>query len=152
MACYVFYTIKPLMLTIDIPCQIKRTGARTLISSPVVVARPKRAHNKALIKDLTEAWYWQKLLDDGKFKSTYELAHKLNMNPADVRRRVRMVLLAPDIKRAILDGTQPLTMNTRTFRKSWPDLWTEQRRYFGFDDTQLSDDLSIYSIPSDTSC
>jgi hypothetical protein len=38
--------------------------------------------------------------------------------------------LAPDIKRAILDGTQPESMCMQAMKKSWPDSWHEQAKYF----------------------
>lgn len=45
---------------------------------------------------------------------------------------LRLNRLAPDIKRAILDGTQPRTLTLQDFGAPFPDLWAEQREVFGF--------------------
>jgi hypothetical protein len=87
-----------------------------------------------LLRALTKAWHWQQLIDTGKFKSTRALARKFKVHVADVTRIMRMNLLAPDIQRAILDGTQPRTMNLNMFKKPLPEMWDEQRRHFGFMD------------------
>jgi hypothetical protein len=124
------------MIAIEIPFQIRHNGSRKLISpvsSTVRSTKPKCVPNEALLRALTKAWYWQKLIDDGKYKSTRALARKFNVHVADARRIMRMNLLAPDIQRAILDGTQPRTMNLEMLKKLWPDVWEEQKRYFSFE-------------------
>jgi hypothetical protein len=126
------------MITIEIPFQIKHNGVRKLMSpkdkGTARSVKPKCAPNKALLRALTKAWHWQQLIDTGKFKSTRALARKFKVHVADVTRIMRMNLLAPDIQRAILDGTQPRTMNLNMFKKPLPEMWDEQRRHFGFMD------------------
>jgi hypothetical protein len=47
---------------------------------------------------------------------------------------MRLAFLAPDIKTAILDGTQPIELTAEQLIKleAFPADWDDQRRLFGF--------------------
>jgi hypothetical protein len=50
---------------------------------------------------------------------------------------VRLTFLAPDIVEAILNGTQPWLLDTKSLLKPFPAGWNARKRHFGFD---VSDD------------
>lgn len=127
--------------SIKIPFSFKHNGQRKLISVADGVENSEenvRANlrqpncDKTLLKALAKAWYWQKLLDEGKFSSANAMSKKYRLNCSDVCRIMKMNQLSPRIKRAILDGTQPRTMSVEMFKKTWPDSWEEQSKHFGF--------------------
>jgi hypothetical protein len=57
-----------------------------------------------LVKALTRAWRWQKLLDAGGYTSVSEIGDAENISKSYVSRILRLALLAPDIVEAILSG------------------------------------------------
>ena len=93
----------------------------------------KHAPNKVLLKALVKAYYWQNLLDQGKFNTAGGISKKYRTNIADVSRILQLNLLSPKIKLAILNGTQPKTMNMQCLKKPFPDIWQEQLVHFAFE-------------------
>lgn len=88
-----------------------------------------------MIRTLGKAFYWQRLLDEGRFKTTKELGRAVKLEPGWVAEVLRMTLLAPDIIEAILDGRQPRHLNLQTLRgriDQLPRDWVEQRQALGF--------------------
>jgi hypothetical protein len=119
------------ILSVNIPMRLKRHGGRKLIVTPdgkAVTPPSAPKQDDTLIKALVRAWKWQKLLDDGKFASIEALAVKENVNPSYVSRLLRLNFLAPDIKLAILQGSQPKTLNLKALMEPFPDEWEEQWR------------------------
>ena len=88
-----------------------------------------------MIKTLGKAFYWQRLLDEGKYATTTDLARALKLETGWVAEVLRMANLAPDIVEAILEGTQPRHLNLHTIRgrqESLPREWEEQKKMFAF--------------------
>ena len=88
-----------------------------------------------MIKTLGKAFYWQRLLQEGQYKSGNELARALKLEPGWVAEVLRMTLLAPDIVEAILEGRQPRHLNLQTLRgriESLPREWARQLLEFAF--------------------
>jgi len=93
------------------------------------------------------------LIDEGKYSNVHELARAIGKDDAYVSRIIRFTLLAPDIIHAvlagkknksirltllapeiihaILHGTLKKSISMETLRKSWPENWEEQKKYFG---------------------
>lgn len=123
------------VINIHIPFAVKRRGGRKLILSPdgdnaVFEARPHQ--DNSLIKVLVRAHKWRKQFETSKYKSLDELAEKLGINKSYLARVMRVNLLAPDIKEAILNGAQPRTLTVTELLKPFSELWEEQRGWFGF--------------------
>ena len=66
---------------------------------------------------------WQKLLDDGVYGSIAEMADKERINGSYISRTIRLSLLAPDIVEAILNGTQPATLQLADFERPFSIAW-----------------------------
>ncbi len=89
----------------------------------------------AMIRTLGKAFYWQKLLDEGKYDTIRDLSMSMKVEHGWVAEVLRMTTLAPDIIEAILDGQQPRHLNLQTLRGRHDPLprdWVEQRKLFGF--------------------
>ena len=84
-----------------------------------------------LVLNLARAFRWQELIDSGTYSNAIELARAVGKDTAYVARTVRLTLLAPEIIHAILHGTLKKSISMETLRKSWPENWEEQKKYFG---------------------
>lgn len=121
-------------IVIQIPVTFSRKfGRRWMLVPPsdgIPIAR-KPKHDDALLKALTRAHRWERLIETGRVKNTEALAEDQKINASYVSRILRLNLLAPDIKTMILDGTQPSTIKLSELMKPFPNDWEAQRRYFG---------------------
>ena len=121
-------------ITIRVPVKFSRLGGRKLIISPDMDAAPKieLEPDDTILKALLRAHRWNRMLENGKVTSIVELSQQENINQSYLARVIRLTLLAPDIKRAILEGRQPKTLRLIDMLKPFPMLWDEQRKWFGF--------------------
>ena len=62
-----------------------------------------------------------------------KIRYTAGKDTAYVARTVRLTLLAPEIIHAILHGTLKKSISMETLRKSWPENWDEQKKYFGIE-------------------
>ena len=100
--------------------------------APQFLPGRSKATDSTLIKALSRAWRWQKLLDAGAYASIAEMADKEGINRSYLSRTIRLALLAPDIVEAILNGTQPATLQLSDLERPFPIDWEAQRTAFGF--------------------
>ena len=120
-----------------VPLTIKRRQNRKLLIPPTPESTASAAGglDASMIKTLGKAFYWKRLLEEGRYPTTTELARSLKLEPGWVAEVLRLTLLAPDIVEAILDGRQPRHLNLHTLRGRQdllPRDWGEQRRLLGF--------------------
>jgi hypothetical protein len=143
--------IKPLesasakTVTVTVPIAFRRLSGRKLILAPDGTEITPRNHatiDNALIKALARARLWQRMLDEGRYATIGELAKGEKVAVAYLSRVLRLNLLAPDITEAILDGTQPRTLQLEQLLKAWPLEWQEQRKAWGLGKT-----LHLQSVP-----
>lgn len=121
-------------LVVDVPLKLKkRAGRKEVILTDVFGdgAIERMPHQEALVVALARAHRWQRLLDDGKFKSVSDLAREIGLDPSFAARLLRLTLLAPDIIEAILMGEEPSGLSLTTLTKQLPVPWDEQRRTLG---------------------
>jgi hypothetical protein len=118
-----------------VPITFKRFGGRkTIVAADGSQLAPVRSTvtDRTLIKALSRAYRWQKLLDDGVYGSIAEMADKERINRSYLSRTIRLSLLAPDIVEAILNGTQPPTLQLADLEGPFSIDWEQQRKAFGF--------------------
>ena len=92
-------------------------------------------HDLPMIRMLGKAFYWQRLLDEGRYPTANDLARSLKLEPGWVAEVLRLTTLAPDIIESVLDGRQPRDLNLHTLRDRRDQLprdWGEQRKALGF--------------------
>lgn len=120
-----------------VPLTIKRRQNRKLLIPPTPESATSAAGglDAPMIKTLGKAFYWKRLLEEGRYPTTTDLARALKLEPGWVAEVLRLTLLAPDIVEAILDGRQPRHLNLHTLRGRQallPRDWAEQRKVLGF--------------------
>lgn len=120
-----------------VPLSIKRRHNRRLLTPPP--GEPSvmgtGGLDEPMIKTLGKAFYWQRLLDEGRYASARELARALKLEAGWVAEVLRLTLLAPDIVEAVLNGTQPRPLNLHVLRgreDALPREWARQREMLGF--------------------
>jgi len=120
-----------IMLTVSV--QLKRCGyAMRLIVTDGNNKQVLRDHR--LIANISKAHQWLALLTSGKMTSIKEIATSEKVDPTYVTRMLHRAFLAPDIVRAILNGTQPVHFDLKFLKqfRALPIDWNEQRKLLGF--------------------
>ena len=119
-----------------VPLTIKRRQNRKLLIPPAPdAATAAGGFDVPMIKTLGKAFYWKRLIDEGVYPTTADLARALKLEPGWAAEVLRMTMLAPDIVEAIFEGRQPRHLNLHTLRGRQdllPRDWAEQRRLLGF--------------------
>ena len=121
-----------------VPLTIKRRQNRKLLIPPTSdAAGATGGLDVPMIKTLGKAFYWKRLIDEGVYATTADLARALKVETGWAAEVLRMTMLAPDIVEAIFEGRQPRHLNLHTLRGRqdlMPRDWGEQRRLLGFTD------------------
>ena len=119
--------------TLRFPVQVRRCGhaVRFLM---VGSQTTRQAPDDRLIRQIAKSHDWFERLTPGKAKSIRDIAMAEGVTNSYVRKVIHRAFLAPDIVRAILNGTQPQELNLESLRKfiPLPIDWNEQRKLLGF--------------------
>jgi len=119
-----------------VPLTIRRRQNRKLLIPPAPDATGATGgFDTPMIKTLGKAFYWKRLIDDGTYPTTSDLARALKLERGWAAEMLRMTMLAPDIVEAIFEGRQPRHLNLHALRgrlETLPRDWAEQRRLLGF--------------------
>ena len=121
--------------TIDIPITFKNRGGRKYITAPDGrdVVESRRPHpDRSLIRAIVRGFELQEKMDANSKQNSNALGKNEKLDAAYVNKYIRMTQLAPDIVIAILNGRQPPTLTVSQLQRPFPDLWHEQRQFFGF--------------------
>lgn len=122
-------------IRIHVPIKFKRKGIRKLIIFPEhVPAQSSSRHDATLMNGIAKAWRWQALYERGGFSSLESFADKYKINKSYAARVMRLNMLAPDIRMAIMDGTQPKGLRLADLLHPLSEDWQKQRKKFGFID------------------
>jgi len=87
------------------------------------------AQDTALTRALGLAHHWQRLLDDGKVASVAEIARAEGIHVTQVRRLLRLTLLAPRVVECLV--ISPGIAMECVVRQAMPDEWGDQIRTLG---------------------
>ncbi len=121
------------VISIEIPMSFKKRGGRKVIVLPDGShghPSPAATIDNAMVKAVARAFRWQKLLENGTYSCLDDIAHSEKISASFISRYHRLVLLAPDIVEAILDGTQPAHLTMKALLKPFPVEWAGQRDFF----------------------
>jgi hypothetical protein len=113
-------------IIVTIPMKWKRHGGRKVIIAPdggEAWAPAKPRPDNTLIRALARAHRWNRMLEEGKYRSAAEVAEAESVTRSFVNRPLRLTLLAPDIVEAILDGRQPKAMQLEEMTRKMPSGW-----------------------------
>ena len=117
-------------LTVTIPMAVRKRGGRKVVVSPVgaepwAPSRPRI--DNTLLRAVVQAFHWKQQLDSGQFATIIELAEAEQLDRSFVSHVLRLTLLAPELVEAILDGSQPRTMELQPLMRGLPVEWERQR-------------------------
>lgn len=84
------------------------------------------AQDSALMRALGLAHHWQRLLDEERAASVAEIAKAEGMDVTQVRRVLRLTLLAPKVVERLT--TTPGLVLEGIMRRPWPNGWNDQLR------------------------
>ncbi|MEQ8656640.1 MAG: recombinase family protein [Hyphomicrobiales bacterium] len=121
--------LNPEPMCINQASSILRQGRSSkLVVGSVLVDDP--CINQALVDQLKLAHQWWQGVVSGKASSITRLAAREQVDPSEVSRTITLAFLAPDIVRAILNGTQPpsLTLDALRRARPLPADWEQQRQ------------------------
>ncbi|MEF9343697.1 hypothetical protein V4889_21255 [Ralstonia solanacearum species complex bacterium KE101] len=120
-----------------VPWTLVKRGSKKQIITPLdapqefaaETRREKRIRDATqdtpLIRALGLAHYWQRLLDEQRFSSVAEIAEAEGIGITQVRRLLRLTLLAPDVVEGLLASQK--AMLEPVMRGSWPIDWHKQQ-------------------------
>ena len=116
-------------MTIRIPMTFRKRGGRKVIVTPDGAPwAPRPRVDNAMVKALSRAFRWQRMLDEDVCGTVAELAQREKVTKSFMSRVLRLTLLAPDIVEAILDGKQPEEMRLVDLLEGFPVEWDGQMR------------------------
>ena len=125
-----------------IPWTLVKRGVRREIITPLdapqaftVEAAAERIKRKAaqstpLIRTLGLEHYWQRLLDEGKFRSITDIAAAEGIDVTQARRLLRLTLLAPAVVANLLANPDVAINLESVLRRVMPLDWQEQGAVF----------------------
>ena len=115
-------------LVVRIPLPVQRRGTRKLVVGPdgAPWSGPRVVVDNTIVKALARAHRWKTMLESGEYASPTELAKSEKINFSYLCRVLRLTLLAPDIVKALLDGTNSHLQLSHLLRPV-SLIWTEQR-------------------------
>lgn len=123
-----------------LPWTLVRRGLKKQVITPLdapqefldEVAREREARvaaqDTALMRALGLAHHWQRLLDEERATSVAEIAEAEGMDVTQVRRVLRLTLLAPELVERLV-STHHIVLE-RVMRRPWPSGWGDQIRMF----------------------
>lgn len=122
-----------------IPWTLVKRGVKRQVITPIdapeqfqmeaTVERQERkvAQDTPLIRALGLAHHWQGLLDDGKVQTIADIAQMEGIDVTQVRRLLRLVLLAPTLVEMIVVSKEQASINLEfVLRRAMPANWQEQ--------------------------
>lgn len=83
------------------------------------------AQDTALMRALGLAHHWQRLLDEQRAASVAEIAEAEGMDVTQVRRVMRLTLLAPEVVERLAGS--PDAVLEKVMRRPWPKEWAAQK-------------------------
>jgi hypothetical protein len=99
----------PTHITVRVPLRIRRRPGRKTVVTPVVDGLPKHTTTRAdptLLKALARGFWYQRMLDTGKYTTIGEMAAAEKLDRGYLGRLLQLTLLAPDLVEAIVEGRQ----------------------------------------------
>jgi hypothetical protein len=108
----------------------KRRGGQKVIIAPDggdAWAPTKPRPDETLIRALARGHRWNRMLEQGRYRSIAEVAEAEKIDRSFVSRLLDLTLLAPDIQEAILDGRQAKGTQLDELTKAVPGAWGEQQ-------------------------
>ncbi len=113
------------VVTIKVPFTVRKRGGRKLVLAPDGAPTPPAAPrvDSTLVKAIARAFWWQRMLETGRYATIKEIARSERINPSSVSRVLRLTLLVAGIVEAILHGRQPAGVTVARMAKPFDANW-----------------------------
>ncbi|MBN2301140.1 MAG: hypothetical protein JXN60_01355 [Lentisphaerae bacterium] len=112
-------------IRVFVPIKWKRTGGRKQIILPDGLPSEENKPTPLQIA-LSRAYVWQKWIDEGEYANAKELSQDLGLDPALVRRILRLGLLCPRIVESSVASKDSEVLLQTLLDMEMPVLWEEQ--------------------------
>ena len=122
-------------LVIEAPLNLKFSRGKTelLDSNTGKVISPSQVMpNANLVQAIVQAEFWRHQLIENPTKSLSELMQPYSVSHHYIRRLINAAYLAPEIKKAIFQGTQPQSLKVQDLTRKHPMDWSKQKKELGF--------------------
>ncbi len=120
-------------LLIDVPASVVRFERALVMPIEPAGTEGTGRTEPGLVSLVHEARRAQAMIDEERATPVSELAKRMHRQPGFFARILRLNYLAPDIIRAILEGTQPKGLTRKSLvYANLPMDWALQRQMFGF--------------------
>ena len=83
------------------------------------------AQDTSLMRALGLAYHWQRLLEERRAASVAEIAHAEGIDVTQVRRLLRLTVLAPNVLEMLVNS--PDVVLETVMRRPWPSSWAAQK-------------------------
>jgi hypothetical protein len=129
----------PTHITVRVPMKIRRRPGRKMVITPVVDGLPAHTATRAdptLLKALARAFWYQRMLDAGKYTTIGEMAASEKLDRGYLGRLLQLTLLAPEPKatpagryivEAIVEGRQKEGVTLPRLLAGVPLEWNQHR-------------------------
>ena len=117
-------------LRIHVPLTIRKRGGRRRIVAPAKSdgSQPSKPRNHdPLLTALARAYRWQQLFESGAYSTISELAEAEGVDRSYAGKVMKLMLLAPDLVEAILDGADATSFTMERLMLPFPENWHLQR-------------------------
>ena len=88
--------------------------------------------DEKVVAAFARARRWQRLIDEGKYASSIDLARNLGVDGSYVARIMRLNWVSPRIVRSFIKGTAPCGVSIGALVQPLPASWEEQEKKFGY--------------------
>jgi len=121
---------------LSVPARLRRTGMETkLLIQGALGAEPPRRSDRSLVRLIAQARHFRELVAAGAGSTISELAAEAGVSRSYFSRILRLSFLAPEITKAIIQGSQPPEFSAIKLMRAgrFACLWSDQRRELGFE-------------------
>ena len=120
-------------ITVTVPIRLRRRAGRKTVIAPDGASSwaPRPRVDNTLVKAVARAHRWQQLMESGRYSTMTELAAAEKVDQCYMARVLRLILLAPDVIEAILDGRQIRELALAELMQPFPVEWDLQYMQFG---------------------
>lgn len=116
-------------ILVKVPMSLRLFAGRKRIITPGMLDRPpKEQMDNAVLCAFARAQHWQRLIDEGKFKSGSAIAKELGVDSSYVTRILRLNQISPRIVRLFLTGMAPDGLSLTKLIRQLPETWEEQEQ------------------------
>ena len=121
-------------ITVRVLLAIRHRPGRKTIVTPMTdgVAPVTTRADPALVKALTRAFRYQRMLDEGRYASITEMAGAEKIERGYLGSLLRLTLLAPEVLHSLLDGLAPADLMLPRLLEPFPASWAKQRSLLDF--------------------